>query len=283
MLFATTSMAARIERAEADTVREFGERARARNADVLIAPIGGTHAVFAGPGQPFNKLAGLGFAPVEERDIEALESLYDARAAEIRVEQATLADPAVAATLTRRGYVLAGYENVLGIDLRSARDGLARARDEDVARGLAVSRAEAAGLRSWIDTVTDGFMHPDSFDGPPPTEAYPREALEEVLVDIGSATGTTLYLARRDGAIAGGGSLRISSGLAQLAGASTLPAHRRRGVQSALLRSRLLDAADSGCDLAVVTTEPASKSQQNVQRAGFTLLYARAVLVRSSQ
>ena len=50
--------------------------------------------------------------------------------------------------------------------------------------------------------------------------------------------------------------------------------------ESALLRARLLDAAHRGCDLAVVTTEPASKSQENVQRAGFTLLYARAILVR---
>ena len=92
-----------------------------------------------------------------------------------------------------------------------------------------------------------------------------------------------LYLARRDGAIAGGGSIRISDGLAQLSGAATLPAHRRRGVQSALLRARLLDAARHGCDLAVVTTEPASKSQQNVQRAGFSLLYSRAVLMRAAQ
>ena len=283
MLFATTSMAARIERAEAETAKEFAERARTRNGDVLIAPIGGTHAIFAGEGQPFNKLAGLGFAPVDERDVAALESLYDARSAEIRVEQSTLADPAVASLLTRRGYVLAGYENVLGLDLRAARDGLARARDEDLARGLSIARAETGDLRAWIDTVTDGFMHPDSFDGPPPTESFPRDVIEGVFGDIGSATGTSLYLARLDGQIAGGGSLRISSGLAQLAGASTLPAHRRRGVQSALLRSRLLDAADSGCDLAVVTTEPASKSQQNVQRAGFSLLYSRAVLIKSFQ
>jgi GNAT superfamily N-acetyltransferase len=280
MLFATTSMAARIERAEADTVREFGERARARGEDVLIESIGGTHAVFAGPGQPFNKLAGLGFAPVDARDFEALEALYDARSGEIRVEQSTLADPAVAALLTQRGYSLIGYENVLGLDLVAARDGLARGRDEDLARGVRVSRVEATELRPWIDTVTDGFMHPDHFDGPPPTESFPRDAIEGVFADIGSATGTSLYLARREGEIAGGGSLRVSAGLAQLAGASTLPAHRRRGVQSALLRSRLLDAADSGCDLAVVTTEPASKSQQNVQRAGFALLYSRAVLIR---
>jgi GNAT superfamily N-acetyltransferase len=87
-------------------------------------------------------------------------------------------------------------------------------------------------------------------------------------------------VARRDGAAAGGGSLRIVDGLAQLAGASTLPPHRRRGVQSALMRARLVEAAHAGCDLAVVTTEPASKSQENVQRAGFALLYVRAVLVR---
>jgi GNAT superfamily N-acetyltransferase len=81
--------------------------------------------------------------------------------------------------------------------------------------------------------------------------------------------------------VAGGGAVRISDGLVQLAGAATLPSHRRRGVQSALLRARLLDAARQGCDLAVVTTEPASKSQENVQRAGFALLYARAVLIRA--
>ena len=90
----------------------------------------------------------------------------------------------------------------------------------------------------------------------------------------------SLHLARRDGVIAGGGATRIANRLVQPAGAATLPAHRRRGVQSAPLRARLLDAARHGCDLAVVTTEPASKSQENVQRAGFSLLYARAVLIR---
>jgi GNAT superfamily N-acetyltransferase len=65
-----------------------------------------------------------------------------------------------------------------------------------------------------------------------------------------------------------------------LCGAATLPAFRRRGVQSALLHARLAQARQAGCDLAVVTTQPGSKSQENVQRAGFELLYVRAVLVR---
>jgi hypothetical protein len=57
-------------------------------------------------------------------------------------------------------------------------------------------------------------------------------------------------------------------------------AHRRRGVQTALLSARLAGAAAAGCDIAVVTTQPGSKSQQNVQRRGFDLLYTRAVLVK---
>ena len=68
----------------------------------------------------------------------------------------------------------------------------------------------------------------------------------------------------------------------QLTGAATVPAHRRRGVQTALLSARLADAAAAGCDVAVITTQPGSKSQQNAQRQGFDLLYTRAVLVKPS-
>jgi ribosomal protein S18 acetylase RimI-like enzyme len=285
MLFATTTAAARIEHAEADTAREFGLRARAQGADVLIFEIGGTVAVFGGSGQPFNKLAGLGFeSPVSAESLVALEAAYDARGGEVRVEQATLADPSVATLLTRRGYELVGYENVLGLALDAeTRHALAVARDEDRSRGVTVARATAEETRTWIDTVTEGFLHPDAFDGPPPTESFAREVIEQVFVGFSATKGTTLYLARHNGELAGGGSLRISSALAQLSGASTLPSHRRRGVQSALLRARLIDAAEQGCDLAIVTTEPASKSQHNVQRAGFALLYSRAILIRPAR
>jgi hypothetical protein len=49
-----------------------------------------------------------------------------------------------------------------------------------------------------------------------------------------------------------------------------------------LLSARLAAATAAGCDIAVVTTLPASKSQRNVQRQGFDLLYTRATLVRQS-
>ncbi len=76
--------------------------------------------------------------------------------------------------------------------------------------------------------------------------------------------------------------MRVADGLAQLTGAATRPAHRRRGVQSALLAARLREAAEWGCDLAVVTVLPGSKSQQNAQRRGFELLYTRAIFRREN-
>lgn len=285
MLMASRTLAARIERAECETVLAFAAQLRARGTDVMIQEIGGASAVFAGPGQPINKLAGLGFAAaIDEAALVEVERAYDARQAELRVELATLADPSVGILLTRRGYELVGYENVLGLPLGGdIVEDLARATEADAARRVIVSRAGEDETRPWIETVADGFSHSNPFDGPPPTESFERDQIVDVVLASSGAQGMALYLARLDGAIAGGGAIRISDRLAQLAGAATLPAHRRRGVQSALLRTRLLDAARQGCDLAIVTTEPASKSQENVQRAGFALLYARAVLIRRAR
>ena len=115
--------------------------------------------------------------------------------------------------------------------------------------------------------------------GVPSHEEFPREVIASAERDA-AAAGVLPYLALRDGVIAGGASLRMTEGIAQLTGAATAPAHRRRGVQTALLLARLTDAAAAGCDIAVVTTQPGSRSQRNVQRRGFDLLYTRAVLVK---
>jgi hypothetical protein len=150
-------------------------------------------------------------------------------------------------------------------------------------RDITIGRAQVHDLPTWRDTSIDGFMHPDSFDGPPPTESFDRETLRGVFEHSTLTPDVVAYLAWRGGQIAGAGAVRISEGLAQMAGASTLPSQRRRGVQSTLLRARLVEAAHAGCDLAVTCTEPASKSQANMQRAGFELLYSRAVLVRTAR
>ena len=53
-------------------------------------------------------------------------------------------------------------------------------------------------------------------------------------------------------------------------------AHRIERAETRLI----VDARAAGCDVAVITTQPGSKSQQNAQRRGFNLLYTRATLVK---
>ncbi|MEO5897931.1 MAG: GNAT family N-acetyltransferase [Vicinamibacterales bacterium] len=277
-MFATASLARRIERAEAQLVGESAAASALRLGPekILRRELAGGIAVFVQEGCPFNKVAGLGFDGVPlPGELEEIEAAFAARGAAIRVEVSTLADPGVARQLTTRGYVLAGFENVLALDLtgRASPSGAAHS-------DIVITRADDDEGATWLDVVTTGLLHPDSFDGPPSTETFMREELERVFSDMLNAKGMERYLARRGGVIAGGGSLVIAGGVALLSGAATLPEHRKRGVQSALLSERLRIAADRGCDIAVVTTEPASKSQANVQRAGFSLLYARAVLIK---
>lgn len=275
-IFCDLALAARIERAECGLL-EGGARAAARRdptLEVLARPLAGGLAVWAGEGSPLCKVAGLGFAgPLDERELGAIERAFAARRAPVQVELATLAEPSVGESLTRRGYRLVGFENVLGRPLAPG------APEATPAGGVEIALSGAQELPVWLDAVVGGFAVPDE-QGVAAHEEFARETIERVMGDLAATAGFVRYLARRQGEPAGGASMRLSDGVAQLCGAATLPAHRRRGVQSSLLAARLAAAAAAGCDLAVVTTAPGSKSQQNVARSGFELLYARAILVR---
>lgn len=275
VLFATATLARRIEAVEASLMSDVTVSVGRRRPDarMYVQPIGGGTAVFSGLDSPMNKVAGLGFEPVDEAVLAEVERQFAARGTAVRVELSTLGDPAVGEMLTARGYRLRGFENVLGLALPSTAMG-------PVSGDITVTDAPP-GTPQWVAVVTAGFANPDVFDGPPPTESFASDALQQVMEDMSTVPGFRRYLAWRGDAVAGGGGLRVCDGIAQLSGAATLPDHRRRGVQTALLHHRLADAARAGCELAVVTTEPGSKSQQNVQRQGFALLYARAVLVKA--
>ncbi|MEV4234728.1 GNAT family N-acetyltransferase [Nocardia sp. NPDC050408] len=275
-LFAGQDLAARVEHAERTLIEE-GARAAARRDPqqrVLVRPIGGGLAVWAGPGSPLDKVVGVGMngAAFDDAELDAVEQAFAEREAPVQVEVSTLADPTVVERLTRRGYVLFGFENVLGLRLEPGR----QARP---AEGVEIRDVGHDEFDTWVNVVVDGFATPDT-QGVASHEEFPREAIERAERDLTATNGFVGSLAMIDGKPVGGASLRLSDGIAQLCGAATLPEYRRRGVQGALLSMRLAAAAAAGCDLAVVTTLPGSKSQQNVQKLGFQLLYPRAILVR---
>ncbi|MFE0103559.1 GNAT family N-acetyltransferase [Streptomyces sp. NPDC059009] len=295
-LFCDLALGERIERAEAELIATGSRAALARigadkGADTagdngFVTPLAGGVACCTEEGSPLNKVAGLGFAGVPGADeLGAVERQFAARGVPVQVELAHLADPALGEVLTARGYRLVGFENVLGRALRPGGGAEGRSASPGECApprtpGVEVRHSGEDGLAEWLDAVVGGFAAPDT-QGVPSHEEFPRDILERAVRDMTAASGMRRYVARVDGAVAGGASMRIGEGIAQLTGAATLPAYRRRGVQSALLAVRLAEAAAQGCDLAVITTQPASTSQQNAQRRGFGLLYTRAVLVKS--
>lgn len=268
-LFCGTDLARRIEAAEAQLILAATEAGRRRGANALTLPVAGGYACFVEDGSPMNKVVGLGFEGLPD-DWDSIETALHSRGVAVQVELCDLADPVVAATLTERGYVLTGFENVLGRRLPGD--------SVDVA-DVEVRACSADDLDAYIDVVVEGFATPSDV-GAAAHEEFPRDIIDRAIRDFTEA-GVTDYLARCDGVIAGGGSVRMAEeGIAQLTGAATAPAYRRRGVQAALLATRLRLASEAGCELAVVTTAPGSNSQKNVQRKGFQLLYTRAILVK---
>jgi ribosomal protein S18 acetylase RimI-like enzyme len=267
-MFSSPDLAARIDRAEG----RFCAAIAHEIDDARVVAIGGGVAVLAARESPSNKMIGIGFdGCLDEAALSDVEKHFAARGARLQAEVSTLADPAVHQQLVQRGYVPSGFENVLG-------HGLQLGVVEPLG-GVAVERLSPRDLPALADVMAEGFATPDV--GGVGGDAIPApDEIRRWFAFTMRVPGCRGYIARIGGAIVGGAALRLDDGVAQFSGAATLPQFRRRGVQTVLLRARLADAAVAGCNVAVVVTQPASKSQQNVQREGFALLYARQLLVK---
>jgi hypothetical protein len=248
-LFCDTALAGRIERAEAQLISRASKAARGRSGTAgFVMPLAGGVASFAEEGSPFNKIAGLGFGGVPgAAALGETERAFAVCGAPVQIELAHLADPAIGALLTMRGYRLTSFENVLGraIDGRPA---------PVTPPGVEVRRSGDAKFEAWLEAVADAVAQPDT-QGVPAHEEFPREVIKAAERDFAVA-GVLRYAALRDGVIAA-------------APASTWPR-----------ASRSSPARRPFPRTAVVTTQPGSKSQQNAQRQGFDLLYTRAILVK---
>ena len=276
-MFTPVDLAARIDHAEARLSAAVGRGVLAQdpNRDAFVKEIGGGATVYTGPSSPMNKMIGVGFdgVPAPEQ-LDEVEELFRVRQSPLQAEVSTLADPVFAASLTRRGYVLENFENVLGRSLARV--------DLDAPVGSLIDVREmppGEATHEWMDAAITGFQHPDG-QGVQAAPLPAREQLDQALRPFLHVPSFRRYCAYIEGQLAGVASLRLDDRLGQLCGAATLPAFRRRGVQSLLLRRRLADAVQNGCEIALMTTQPGSKSQENGYRQGFLLLYSRAILVK---
>ena len=236
-LFCDTALAERIERAEAQLIARASKAARHRRADTagFVIPFAGGVASFAEEGSPFNKVAGLGFGDVPSAaaldQIEpGLHRLRRPRADRARPPRRPRdRRPSDRTSLPAR------------IVRKCARPAVEGEPERVTLPGVEVRPSGDGEFEAWLDVVAEGFAHPD-MQGVPSHEEFPRDVIARAERDF-AAAGVTRYIALRDGVIAGGASFRMADGVAQLTGAATAPAHRRRGVQTALLSARFADAA----------------------------------------
>jgi hypothetical protein len=171
-LFCDTALAGRIERAEAQLMADVSEAAIRRGANPagFVLPIAGGVATFAGTDSPYNKVAGLGFGGIPEpAALDEIERAFAACGASVQVELAHLADPAIGALLTGRGYRLVSFENVLGRALGDAPEAVSPA-------GIAVRPSGDDELERWIEIQVEAVAHPDR-QGVPWHEEFPREVV----------------------------------------------------------------------------------------------------------
>jgi GNAT superfamily N-acetyltransferase len=258
------ALSQRLERAEAKASAAYVE-ARARTAASLGAEwrdFDGIYAMFDGVGSPLSQTFGFGlFSPPTHAQLEAIETFFRDRGAEVFHEVSPLADPSLLALFAERGYHPVELTSVMHLRLTSGRGGPATRPAPE----LVVRRVEAGGEDIWAETASRGWSET------PEAAAFIR--------DFGPvsarAEGTVCFVAEWEGYPIAAAAFAMHDGVALLAGASTDPPFRGRGAQAALLDTRLAYAAAVGCELAMMGALPGSASQRNGERQGFRIAYTR--------
>ena len=282
--FADLTLSRRLERAEALANARIVE-ARARlspDSGAAWIEVAGARAMYDGASAPTTQTFGLGlFQPATDADLDAIEAFYTERGAPVFHEVSPLADAGLPALLARRGYRPCEFTSVLyrpidtaGLKACTTSDDVACATPENVVQAF---RPAAVGLAPvTVRLIEKGE---EEIYARVSAEGWSEFGVGDFVLNMarlsGQVEGQRLFLAEFDGAPVAAGALGLADGIAHLAGASTVPAGRRRGAQLALLDHRLRYAAAHGCDIALMGALPGSGSQRNAERHGFRIAYTR--------
>ena len=262
MTFADHALARRLEAMEGFACVDTSKSVARLHPEIATAAeeIGGGWAVFTGVGSPISEARGLGMnGPVTDHDMDRLEAFYHSRRDAVRIEVCPLADPSLHQQLAKRGYRLLEFSNMLARPLDS------RVMAISVRENVTTRQAEPGEGPAWADLVARCFA-----EHVPVTQ----ELLDVMSCWTQSSIGICFF-ADVDGTPAGGATVAMHDGVALMGGAGTDLRFRNRGVQQALIETRLSFAALAGCDLAMTVTLPGSGSQRNCERHGFHVVYTR--------
>jgi ribosomal protein S18 acetylase RimI-like enzyme len=259
-----------IELAEGEGMAAAVLAARARGEDGAVEAMGVARLIYAGPGSPFSKAVGLGFeGEVTPEAMARVRAFYAERGTTAALQLCPYAHPSLLDRAREAGFGVLRFVDVLtrplpgGEALERLADGL-ELRAVDPSDPEQVLRAAQVLARAYADG-----------DEPPESELR----LEQMMIRQPDALA---LLAWRDGAPVGGAMMGWGRDRIVLIAGAVLPEHRRRGVQTALMRERLRLGQERGARLAVVTASPGVGTRRNAERLGFRLAYTRVTLVERS-
>jgi ribosomal protein S18 acetylase RimI-like enzyme len=202
-------------------------------------------AVYCGPDCSTNEVVGLGMtAPVTHSTLDRVEKFYDTENHATLIRVCPLADPSLINNLQTRGYVLKAFTYKWVLDLSSWQSQLKRS-DERV---RVVGPTDES---DFVHTVAAGFADRDSIT------LDTNLDLDRAFFRLQSGIPMIAYDA---GEPAAAGMLALQGDVAALFDASTRLSFRNRGLQTALLDSRLRYAQAHGCRIATIETDPDSAS-----------------------
>ena len=253
-------LAREIEMAEAEAAVACAEKVRSSGeANAAVEAVAEGYAIYCGANSPITQAVGLGLnGVVSAEDFDRLEEFYISRNEPVRVETCPLADGSLIEHYRERGYHVSEFSNVMVRPVEKAGQGA-------IPSAIEIARVADGEIDLWTLTVAQGFA-----------EHFPvTQELLDVMRLFASGKNTECYLARIEGKVVGGATLAARGRIAGLFGASTLPAYRKRGVQTALLETRMARAVELGCELAMSVAQPGSASQRNITRRGFRTMYTR--------
>jgi GNAT superfamily N-acetyltransferase len=269
-LHLTLELARRIETAEARAAMETAELLdrQSPGSAAAVEHIAGGTAIYCGPNSPVTQAVGLGLdGAVTDDDMDRLENFYRTRSEPVRVETCPLANLSLIEQYRKRDYFVTEFSNVFATPLQERSQLIFR---QELPPDASIEKVSIEQLDLWALTVAQGFA-----------EHFPvTKEILNVMKLFGQGPHTECYLALVDGKPAGGATLAMRDGVAGLFGASTLPAYRQRGLQTALLQVRLERARAAGCDLGVSLAMPGSASERNIARHGLQTLYTRVKFER---
>ena len=227
----------------------------------------GGHMSFCGLGSPVGRAVGLGLdRAFIAADLDHVEAFYRSHKAPAQVDLCPMHEPAVFEMFKERGYAIAELNNVLYRKLDAEEKAPAPPAGCEIRRAH-LDEAEVTGAIVESAFFPDGA--PEAFRG----LITPLYQMESALAFVASIEGKLVAC--------GTGLVIPEHKVFALCGAGTLAEYRGRGLQTALLRVRMVAAVEAGCEYAVVVTQGGTTSQRNAERLGFRVAYSKVTVIKS--